>query len=79
MMASWVLLQQNATCKCCAGVENRRPFLGTAGWQSNRGVITRSELLVALELCFPAEKCIEKAEKSREQEGSRGGDVKSLS
>lgn len=77
-MASWVLLQQNATCKCCAGVENRRPFLGTTSWPSNRGVITRSELLVALELCFPGDKYMEKAESKREVE-ELAGEVKSLS
>lgn len=36
---------------------------------SQTGVITTSELLVALELCFPREKYMEKA---RKQEGSRG-------
>lgn len=79
-MASWVLLQQNATFKCCAGAENRRPFLGTTSWQSNRGVIARTELLVALELCFPGEKYMEKAESRREaEELAGGGEAKSLS
>lgn len=55
------------------------PFLVPQAGSQTR-VITRSELVVALELCFHVHKYMEKAESRREvEELAGGGEVKSLS